>query len=103
MRAHSIFHGPVTNLLSILCILTEIFSRAHARSLNDLKFGTFIGCFGSDSAASRAVEGLKHAAPQAIYHYYFLRISTPYVNPLLNSATINPGKRDGNGHSSGAV
>ena len=43
--ANSIFDGPVTNLLSILCILVEILSRAHAKgakSLNDFKIGTFL-------------------------------------------------------------
>ena len=29
--ADSIFGGPITNLVSILCILTEIISRAHAK------------------------------------------------------------------------
>ena len=28
--ANSISDGPITNLLSILCILVEVFSRAHA-------------------------------------------------------------------------
>ena len=58
--ANSIFDGPITNLLLILCILIEIFSRAHALggSLNDFKFGTFIDNFQSDGAASKAVKGL---------------------------------------------
>ena len=29
--ANSIFDGPITNLLSILCILIEVLSRAHAK------------------------------------------------------------------------
>ena len=29
--ANSIFDGPISNLLSVLCILTGILSRAHAR------------------------------------------------------------------------
>ena len=29
--ANSIFDGPITNLLSILCILIEILSRAHTK------------------------------------------------------------------------
>ena len=51
-----------TNLLSILSLLIEIFSRAHAKGgtgLSDFKFGTFIGGFPSDGAASMAVKGLK--------------------------------------------
>ena len=31
MPADSIFDGPVTNLLSILCILTEILSHVHVK------------------------------------------------------------------------
>ena len=46
--ANSLFDGPVTNLLSILCILVEVLSRAQAKrakSLNHFKFGTSIGRF----------------------------------------------------------
>ena len=60
--ADSIFDGPVTNLLSTLCILTEILSPAHAKgekSLNDFKFGTFTGRFSSDGTPGMAVKGLK--------------------------------------------
>ena len=49
---NSLFDGPVTNLLSILCILIEGLSRAHAKGgkrLNDFQLGTSIGCFPSDS------------------------------------------------------
>ena len=59
--ANSIFDGPITTLLSILCILVEIFSPAHVKmgkSLNGFKFGTSIGRFLSDSAANMAVKGL---------------------------------------------
>ena len=59
--ANSIFDGPVTNLPSLLCILLEVLSRAHAKGgkgLNDVKFGTFIGRFQSDCKASMAVKGL---------------------------------------------
>ena len=62
MPENSIFDGPITNLLLILYILIETISCAHAKggkSLNDFKFGTFVGCFPSDSAASVAVKGLK--------------------------------------------
>ena len=47
-----------------MCILIENLSHAHTSGevgggLNDFKFGTFIGRFSSDSAASRAVKGLR--------------------------------------------
>ena len=61
--ANSIFAGPLSNLLWILCILIEILSRAHAKgakkSLNDFKFGTIMGRFPSDGAASMAEKGLR--------------------------------------------
>ena len=59
---NSIFDGPVTYLLSILCILVEFLSRAHAKEekgLNDLKFGTVIGRFASGTLATMAVKGLR--------------------------------------------
>ena len=59
---NSIFDSPVTNLLSVIRILIEIISRAHAKggeSLRGFKFGTFVGRFLSDGAASMAVEGLR--------------------------------------------
>ena len=59
--ADSIFDGPITNLLSTLCVLIEICSPAHAKekiSLNDFKLGTFIGHFPSDGTASTAMKGL---------------------------------------------
>ena len=61
--ANSIFGGPITNLLSILCILIEL-SRCHVKrgggggSFNDFKFGIFIGRFPNDCAASMAVKEL---------------------------------------------
>jgi len=69
---NSIFDDPITNLRSVLCILIEIPSRAHAKpevkkSFNGLKFGTFIGLLPSDGAASTAVKGLSSgsAGPQS--------------------------------------
>ena len=59
--ANSIFDGPVTNLLLVLCIWIEIVSRARAKEkkeLNTFTFGAFIGRFQSDGAASIAVKGL---------------------------------------------
>ena len=61
MPANSIFDCPVTTLLSILCSLREVLSRAHVKGgigLNNFKFGTFIGRFQSDDMASMAVKGL---------------------------------------------
>ena len=52
--ANSIFDGPVTTLLSLLCVLVEVLSRAHAKrekSLHDFKFGLSVGRFSSDGAA----------------------------------------------------
>ena len=60
--ANSIFDGSLQNLLSILGILIEILSRDHVngkKGLNDFKFGTFVGRFWSDGAASMAVKGLR--------------------------------------------
>ena len=60
--ANSIFSGPLTNLLSILCVLTEVLSLLHGKGgkgLNNFKFDTFSGRFPSDGAASMAVKGLK--------------------------------------------
>ena len=64
--ANSIFDGPVTTLLSILCVLVEVLSRADAKrgpSLNDVKFSTSVGRFSSDVAASSAVKGLMSLSP----------------------------------------
>ena len=61
MPVDSVFDDSVTNLLSTLCILIEVLSRAHAKgekSLNDFKFGTFNGRVPCDGAASMAVNGL---------------------------------------------
>ena len=59
--ANSMFGGPIRNLFSVLCILVEVLSRAHAKrvkSLKDFKFGTSVGRFSSGGAASMAVKGL---------------------------------------------
>ena len=61
MPANSILDGPITALLSILCILVEVLSCARAKKrkrLNDFKFGTSVGHVLSDGAASTAVKGL---------------------------------------------
>ena len=60
---NSISDGPVTDLLSILCILIEILSHAHAhakgakKSLRGFRVGTSFGNFPSDGAASKVVKG----------------------------------------------
>ena len=59
--ANSIFDGPVATLHSALCVLVDVLSRVHAKrrkSLNDFKFGTSVGRFSRDGAASTAVKGL---------------------------------------------
>ena len=51
----------VLYLLLILCILIKILSHACAKrkkDVTDFQFGTFVGRFQSDSAASMAVKGL---------------------------------------------
>ena len=59
---NSISDDPVTNLLSLLCILIEILSRADVKGakkalmVSNLAF--FIGRFQTDPAASMAVKGL---------------------------------------------
>ena len=60
--ANSIFDKPITNLLSILCILVEVLLRVHAKRrkcLNDFKSGASTGRFSSGGAASTSVKGLK--------------------------------------------
>ena len=56
--ANDIFDGPVTNLLSVLCVFVEVLLSALAKrgkSLNGFKFGTSVGRFSSESVA---VKGL---------------------------------------------
>ena len=56
-----LFDGTATNLLSVLCIVTEILSCVHAKGekgINGFKVGTFFGHFKSDSVASTPVNGL---------------------------------------------
>ena len=53
--ANSISDGPITTPLSVLCILVEVLSPAHAnsgQSRNDFQFGTSSGRFPSGDAAS---------------------------------------------------
>ena len=52
---NSIFDGPVTNLLSLLCILIEVPSRGHAKILS---LALLLVVFRSDDPASLAVKGL---------------------------------------------
>jgi len=58
------FEGSVTNLLSVLCFLIEIFSRAHAKGQKDLidfKFFIVVGRFSSDGkhGSERVNESIK--------------------------------------------
>ena len=49
--ANNIFDGPITNLLSILCVLIETFHvvlRRRGKNIDGFKFGIFIGRFPSD-------------------------------------------------------
>ena len=59
--ANSIFDGPITDLLSTLCILIEVLSCVCVKGrkgLNGFRFGTFVGRFLSDGATGMAVKGL---------------------------------------------
>ena len=40
MPANNIFDGPITNLLSVLCVLVEVLSRAHAKRGRCSKHGS---------------------------------------------------------------
>ena len=54
----------LTTLLSMLCILVDVLSRAFAwrgKSCNDSESGTSTGRVSSDSVASTAVKGLRQA------------------------------------------
>ena len=58
---NNISDGPVTNLLSILCILIEFLSGAPVKgwkSQNGFKLDTSIGHFPTERAARMAVNGL---------------------------------------------
>ena len=61
--ANSILDGPVTILLSVLCILVKSFHVLRRRGgkafMISFKFGTSIGCFSIDGAVSTAMKGLK--------------------------------------------
>ena len=61
MLANSIFDGPVTSLLSILCILIGILLRAHAKGQksHNFRFGIPIGHFLSECGkhGSKGVKG----------------------------------------------
>ena len=66
---NSIFDGPTTILLSVLCVLLEVPSRARAKtekSLNDFKFGTSVGGFSSDGAGKHGSEGVKFVRTAAV-------------------------------------
>ena len=60
---NSTFDCPMTNIISVLCILIEVLLHAHAKGgggiLNDFKFGTFSGRFPNDTLANMAVKGLR--------------------------------------------
>ena len=58
--ANSTFDSPITNLLSILCVLLEVLSIAHAKGRKALNISNLALSFVpfSDNAASWAVKGL---------------------------------------------
>ena len=70
---NSICDGTVTNLLPILCINRNPFTgscEGGKTSLNGFKFGTFIGSFPRDGAASMAVNGLITAHWSCVLHMH---------------------------------
>ena len=73
---------PITNLLSVLCVLVDVLSRAHAKSeksLNGFRFGTSVAHFSSDGAASTAVKGLKTLVSRGdIYRTLELKAGVSY-------------------------
>ena len=91
MPANSIFDGPLTNLLSILCILIEVLSCAHAKGnkkgLNDFKFGTFVRHFQSDGVASRAVKGLRGLLTSYTYGPGIVKLKLPMTDNQNRQAT----------------
>ena len=68
--ANSIFDGPITNLLSVPCILIEVLSRVQAKGAE-----TLIGRFSSDGAANMAVKGLTLNEATAVDNYTKLYVS----------------------------
>ena len=90
MPTESIFDGPITNLLSVLSSLIEIlfmYSREGVKkSYNVFKFGTFIGRFPSDSAASMAVKGLMYSY---IWNTFSLnQKGQSFGSPVVSRATL---------------
>jgi len=65
MPANRIFDGPVTNLLSVLCILIEIIPCAHVKGwvLTILNLALSLVIFQVIGAASMAVKGLTLLLP----------------------------------------
>ena len=93
--ANSIFDGPIATRLSILCILVEVLSPAHAKreeSHNDFKFASSIGRFQSDCAVSTAVKGLRITSVSVcsviiiiyIYHALINALSAHMIHINLN-------------------
>ena len=93
MPANSTLDRPVITRLSVLCILVEILSRAHAKrgkSLNNLESAASVGHFLSDGVASAAVKGLRS-------HSTVLRMNCVLVTDTVysvyteESSTMLPG------------
>ena len=61
--ANSIFDGPTTNLLLILCVLIEVLLHAHVKGIFYfiiiLSLALFIDCFSNDGMTSMDVKSLK--------------------------------------------
>ena len=55
---NSVFDGPVTNILSVLCVLIGVLSHAHAKG-RQCRNNLALRRFPNDTLASMAVKGLK--------------------------------------------
>ena len=67
--ANSIFDGPLTKPLSVLCISIEILSRIKwmgKTAPSNFKFGTLNGRFLRDGAASMAAKGLRMSSVSSL-------------------------------------
>ena len=77
--ADNIFGGPVTNLLSILCILIEILSRAHAKEAKKPQWFRILHFCSSSSEWQRA----KHGSERVKWGCVCLWVDSEYVSSMF--------------------
>ena len=76
----SVFVHPITNLLSILCILIEVHSHAPAKGAKKplwFEIWHFNGCFPSDGMARMAVKGLND------FFILSVSLSVPHLHEVI--------------------